>query len=79
MEGGREKGEKKIGRDGVRDGKREWRREGAKEEGRWLMAVILVLWLLRQEALKFQASLGDNVRSCPPKILKTRIKTKPKV
>lgn len=63
MEGRREKGEKKRERDGVRDGKREWRREGAKEGGRWLMTVILALWLLRQEALKFQASLGDKVRS----------------
>lgn len=40
------------------------------------MAVILVLWLLRQEALKFQASLGDKVRFCPPKTLKNKNKNK---
>lgn len=36
------------------------------------MAVILVLCLLRQEALKFQASLGDKVRFCPLKTLKNK-------
>lgn len=43
------------------------------------MAVILVLWLLRQEALKFQASLGDKVRFCPLKTLKNKNINKSKV
>lgn len=43
------------------------------------MAVILVLGMLRQEALKFEARLGDSEILPKKKKLKNKIKTKPKV